>query len=416
MWDSLQIYVQPIIAVATGAPFAVEALARFPADDRSSADIFADAHARGRGAALEAACLRAALATRDQLPTGVQLTVNVSPDVLTHPLVAQCWPQDLDGVIVEVTEYAASSPTELSDQLALLRRRGAAIAVDDVSTGYAGLLRLATLRPDFVKVDRQVIAGVRDSTAQSAVLEALVGLSHRLGAAVIGEGVERIDDLSALAEFDVDYAQGFAIGHPSVGLSPVPGIVTETCLAGRRQLLHRSASVGRSATHTRDMHAVTAALGQVAERGDLRAAICRAATQLEVDIVSVSVLAEGERAEDKCLREVATSWTGLDQHSYHLADFPATALALDTGVSVEAHLDDPRSDRAEQELLARLGQASLLLIPLCSDGHPIGVLELAHCTPRRWSSHDLAHAHGLAEHLRNLLVRIADSPRPVPTT
>ncbi|MEO8888648.1 MAG: EAL domain-containing protein [Jatrophihabitantaceae bacterium] len=401
-WDSIEIHVQPIVDVATGALYAAEALARFPgrADDEPE-DIFAAAHAGGRGVELEAACLRAALGARDRLPDGMRLTVNVSPDVMTHPLVAACWPEDLTGVIIEVTEHRASSPMQLSDELACLRRRGAEIAIDDVSTGYAGLLRLATLRPDFVKVDRQIIAGVRDSIAQSAVLEALVGLSHRLGAAVIGEGVERIDDLSALAEFDVDYAQGYAIGSPTTELDSVPCIVTQTCVAGRRQLLRRPAPVGHPAAQTRDMHAITAALANVAEHADLHDAIGRAGAQLDVDIIGVSVL-----GEDQCLREVAISGKDLDPQRYAVADFPATGLALRTGVSIEAHLNDPLSDPAEQELLARLGHASLLLIPLCSGGLPIGVLELAHRTPRRWSSHDIANAHGLAEHLRNVLVRI----------
>ena len=149
------------------------------------------------------------------------------------------------------------------------------------------------------------------------------------------------------------------------------------------------------------MHAVTAALGRVVERADLNDAISRAGHQLDVDIIGVSVL-----GDDDCLREVAVSGKTLDPLRYAVADFPATELALTTGVSIEAHLNDPRSDPAEQEFLARLGHASLLLIPLCSNGRPIGVLELAHRSPRRWSSHDIAHAHGLAEHLRNVLVRL----------
>jgi EAL domain-containing protein (putative c-di-GMP-specific phosphodiesterase class I) len=401
-WDSVEVHLQPIVDVATGSLFAAEALARFPAlPVDSPSDVFAGAYASGHGVDLEVACLRAALATRDRLPDGVRISVNVSPDVLTHQALRQCWSPDLDGVIIEVTEHRTSDPTRLSDELAHLRRRGAAIAIDDVSTGYAGLLRLATLRPDFVKVDRQIIAGVRDSIAQTAVLEALVGLSHRLGATVIGEGVECIDDLSALAEFDVDYAQGYAIARPALELAAIPTVISQTCLAGRRHLLRRAAPVGRPAAHTRDMHAVTAALARVVEHADLHDAIVRAGFELDVDVIAVSAL-----GDDRCLREVAVCGADLDSHSYAVADFPATALALRTGVSIEAHVNDPLSDPAEQAVLARLGQASLLLVPLCVSGRPIGLLELAHRTNRRWSSHDIANAHGLAEHLRNVLQRI----------
>src|SRR6185437_1796277 len=117
-WDSIEIHLQPIIDVATGSPFAVEALSRFPAlRGQSPEAVFAGAHASGHGVELEAACLRAALAARDRLPSDLQLTVNVSPDVLTHPLVTPCWTEDLGGVIIEVTENRASSPIQLSDEL-----------------------------------------------------------------------------------------------------------------------------------------------------------------------------------------------------------------------------------------------------------------------------------------------------------
>ena len=51
------------------------------------------------------------------------------------------------------------------------------------------------------------------------VIEALVSLSRRIGARTLGEGVETLDDLTMLAELDVDYAQGWAIGRPDRDLA-----------------------------------------------------------------------------------------------------------------------------------------------------------------------------------------------------
>ena len=236
-----QILVQPIISVSAGTMLAVEALARFDdTDGANTEEIFEAAHATGYGAALEAASLHAALQLRPTLPTGSLLSVNVSPNVLPYLDAAQFWPDELSGLIVEITEQDAESPVELSEHLAGLRERGAAIAIDDVTTGYAGLLRLAQMRPDYVKVDRQVVSGVRNSAAQSAVLEALVTFSHRLGAAVIGEGVEDLDDLDALGEFDVDYAQGYAIGRPAKTVQPIDAAVIAACRAGRQRLAARA--------------------------------------------------------------------------------------------------------------------------------------------------------------------------------
>jgi EAL domain-containing protein (putative c-di-GMP-specific phosphodiesterase class I) len=399
----LQIVLQPVIELATGTVLAVEALARFANEPHKPVeDVLAEAHAEGLGYLLEAACLRAALDRRSDLPDGVRLTLNLSPDALGHPAITETWDADLDGVIVEVTEHIASNSTALRDQLAQLRLRGAAIAVDDVGTGYAGLLRLASMRPDFVKIDATVVAGVRYNTAQSAVLEALVTFSHRMGAAVIGEGVETLEDLVALAEFDVDYGQGWMIGRPVVDVQPIRRLVVATCLQTRSLLLQRRAATSVSASYTHEMHAVTSAFSTATGLTEIQAAANRAATEIGIDAIGVSVL-----GEDGILREIVTTGGAVDISGYPVAEYPATLLALETGNTVEAHLSDIGVDPAEKLLLEKLGHASLLMIPLVVGDQPVGVLELAHRTHRRWTTQDIAHGRGLATHLSHALLRIS---------
>jgi EAL domain-containing protein (putative c-di-GMP-specific phosphodiesterase class I) len=401
--SGLEIVLQPIVELATGVTLAVEALARFHHAPNTPVDaVIAQAHVAGFGYTLEAACLRAALDRRAELPDGVQLAVNLSPDVMRHPVITRAWPADLDGVIVEVTEHHASDPPAVRDQFTHLRSRGAAIAVDDVGTGYAGLLRLATMRPDYVKVAQTVVTGVRDSAAQSAVLEALVTFSHRLGAAVIGEGVEAIDDLTALTDFDVDYAQGWAIGRPAAAPTPISDAVVATCRRTRGHVLQRHAALGLATANTQGMHAVTLALTNASDMRELQAALGRAATQLGIDAIGVSTMnAEGG------LTEIASSATVLDSSVYDIADYPATRAVLDTGGTAEIHLDDPGADPAEKELLRRLDNASLLMTPVVASGRPIGVLELAHRSHHRWTTGDIAHARGLATHVAQALMRIS---------
>lgn len=399
--DGLEIHLQPIVDVATGVPLAMEALARFGhAPDMPVDEVIAAAHAAGFGYTLEAACLRAALARRSDVPVNVRLAVNLSPDVLHHPAIARSWGDDMDGLVVEVTEHQANSPAELQDQFTQLRRRGAKIAVDDVGTGYAGLLRLATMEPDFVKIDRTIVAGVRDSAPRSAVLEALVTLSHRMGAAVIGEGVESLNDLAALADFDVDYGQGWAIGRPAPTAEPISRLVVAACHHARSHVLQLRAATGGAAASTEGMHAVTAALANSTGAAELHAATARAAAQLHVDLIGVSV-----QGADGILREITSSSPDIDTSSYVIADYPATQAALQTGNAVEIHVDDPEADPAEKLVLRRIGHASLLMIPFSIGGEPIGVLEFSQRTHRRWTTQDIAHGRGLATHLGNALMR-----------
>ena len=395
------VVVQPIVSVSTGAVLAVEALSRFPG--ACSEQVFASATRAGIGPALEATCLRAALRVREQLPPGLLLTVNVSPNALQHVGATELWPDDLSGVVVEITEQEVDTTVDLDEQLAALRRRGAAIAIDDVSSGYAGLLRLAQIRPDYVKIDRQVVRGVGDDPVRAAVLEALVTLSHRLGAAVIGEGVEDLRDLDALAAHDVDYAQGYAIARPATRVREIDAAVAAACRRGRERLLRGAAGQGHAAARTRDVYKVTAALARADERDDLDRAIAAAAVDLGVDVIGVSVVANGLN-----LREIASTAAALDTRSYGLADYPAALAMLADGRALEVQAGDPGGDAAERLLLDEHDYVSLLLVPVREGewGRAIGVLEFAQRSTRRWSAHDLAHARGLAALLSPVLSRL----------
>lgn len=403
---SIEIVLQPIVELTTGATHGMEALTRFTCAPKVPAEeIFAQAYADGYGPELEAACLRAALKRRADLPPGVRLAVNLSPDVLQNSSAADLWSDDrdddLDGVIIEVTEHVANDPAQLREQFAELRLRGAAIAVDDVGTGYAGLLRLATMHPDFVKIDRTIVTGARDNAAQRAVLEALVTFAHGIGASTIGEGVESLEDLVVLAEFDVDFAQGWAIGKPASTPKPVSKLVAASCRRTRRQVLQRRVSSGGAAAATYGMHAATSALSEASGLSELNDAVALAALELGIDVVLVSLVGADAR-----LREVASSSRHIDPVEYRIADYPATKQVLDTGNTVEAHLTDPTTDGNERRLMSTFGYASLLMIPIDVEGQALGLLEFAHRSPRRWTSQDIAHGRGLARHLGHALPRI----------
>jgi EAL domain-containing protein (putative c-di-GMP-specific phosphodiesterase class I) len=343
LFGAVDMVLQPIVDVRSGALVAAEALARFPGHLDSPVDeTFALAHAAGRGAELEAACLRAALRKkRMEMPEGVLLTVNVSPDALAHPSVQSALLCDLHDVVVEITEHASADLSALQASLQDLRSRGARIAIDDASTGYAGLLRLTALRPDLVKLDKGLVTGARTSVEQTAVIEALVSLSRRIGAQVLGEGVESLDDLTALAELDVDLAQGFYIGGPVSALPLELPDAMESCRIARGELMRNEAAVQVSSSG--EIRSVTAALAASVDSSDLHAALVSASVNLGIDIIALSTLT-GSGA----LREITCAGEALDSALYPITQYPVTQIALDTGVMTEAHLSDPMSDLAER--------------------------------------------------------------------
>jgi EAL domain-containing protein (putative c-di-GMP-specific phosphodiesterase class I) len=397
----IQIVFQPIVDVATGTIVSVEALARFPGARRMPVeDVFALAVLHGWAPDLEAACLRAALEHRSALPPEVLLSVNVSPDMLSSPSVQRALRGDLTGLAIEITENASRDPVELNRALADIRRRGAKIVIDDASTGYAGLLRLSTLRPDVVKIDRSLVTGAHGDDVRSVVIEALVSLSHRIGARVVGEGVESLDDLIGVAELNVDYAQGWITGLPTDTIPTALPEVVRICRTARSAMM--AELVVSSHDTLAGLHVVTTALTASTDLAQLHAVLAAASTELGVDTIGLSLLTE----DGSVLHEITAAGTPVDSQPYPLAAYPATRQALATHTMIEAHVIDPETDAAERALLTEDGFASLLLIPVITTKRDLGILELRSLTHRQWTSADMAQARTVAEHIAGTLARI----------
>jgi EAL domain-containing protein (putative c-di-GMP-specific phosphodiesterase class I) len=97
------------------------------------------------------------------------------------------------------------------------------LALDDFGTGYSSLLYLKGLPIDRLKVDRSFVAGLGTSTDDTTIVATVVDLAHKLGLAVVAEGVETEEELAAVREMGCDEAQGFLLGRPvPPGLLPHP--------------------------------------------------------------------------------------------------------------------------------------------------------------------------------------------------
>jgi GAF domain-containing protein len=180
----------------------------------------------------------------------------------------------------------------------------------------------------------------------------------------------------------------------------VSGDVVAACRENRRRVLAGAPTKTSGVARTRDVYAVTAALASADRRRDIDAAITATASDIEVDVIGVSILSGTLN-----LREIAST-DELDPRVYALTDYPATQAVMNGREPLEIQLADPGADVAERELMTELDYASMLLVPVSDGTKTIGVLEFAHRTPRRWTAHDIAHARGLADHLAPALLRL----------
>jgi EAL domain-containing protein (putative c-di-GMP-specific phosphodiesterase class I) len=231
--DILRMDFQPIIDTARGTVVGYESLARFGGSPRTTPDCwFALAHAAGAGAELEARALRTALEGRSGLPPNCFLSLNVGPEALLSAPVAAVFADagDLRGIVVEITEQTpVDNYDALRHAIAPARAAGALLAVDDAGSGFASLKHITVLHPDFVKVDRDLIAGIDTDESKAAVVEALGMFTSRLDSWLVAEGVETSAELDRILSLRVPLAQGYGIGRPQPAMGPANTEAVELC-------------------------------------------------------------------------------------------------------------------------------------------------------------------------------------------
>jgi EAL domain-containing protein (putative c-di-GMP-specific phosphodiesterase class I) len=222
---------QPVVDLGRGEIVGYEALARFGGSGlRTPGPYLAAAERTGRGAELEAHLLAQALAARESVPAGCFLAVNVSPVLLSSPVVSSLLRAagDLTGLVLELTEHVpVDNLTALRRRVDVLRARGALLALDDTGAGWSGLKQVAELRPDIVKLDRSLVTDVDRDEVKQALVELVGQFVSRLGSRLLVEGVERFEELDAVARLGVPLAQGWLLGRPSLRWSEMPAGVAE---------------------------------------------------------------------------------------------------------------------------------------------------------------------------------------------
>ncbi len=214
---AFQTVFQPIYGLGSGRIVAVEALTRFDDDPTVPPDIwFGHAHRAGRGLELELATLAAAFEASRGRPDDVALSFNASPQLLTDPrLLSLLCTVDGTNLIVEVTEHdVIDDYQQVSRALAMLRRLGLKVAIDDAGAGFASLRHIVRLEPDLIKLDSSLTQNLSGDPVRRALADALLQFAERTDSRIIVEGIETASDLAAWRDLGAHAAQGFLLGRP----------------------------------------------------------------------------------------------------------------------------------------------------------------------------------------------------------
>ena len=214
---------QPKIEIATGRVIGAEALARWhhPVDGVQGPGAFLDqiraADALGRLTMRMLDLVLDDLACwQNYLPT-LCIAVNAEPISLTDPafsdqLAARLDDRGLapDRLILEVTETeVATGLLDCIETVLRLRMKGICLAIDDFGTGHSSLAQLRRMPFDQLKIDRSFVSRITESPDCAVIVQSNIELAHRLGLSAVAEGVETVEQLSALEEWGCDAYQGF---------------------------------------------------------------------------------------------------------------------------------------------------------------------------------------------------------------
>lgn len=218
---------QPICDIASGQPFAFEALMRGPESTPLSrpARVFkGDTIDMTLLHDLDRACLLSALRLGRLVGEESHLLfVNMHGETLlrfprgTDELFELIASLHLDPhrIVLEISEMTGKAHVRaIGRSLGRLREAGVRIALDDIGARYAWLHHMLWLEPDYIKLDRQLGRAIHKSARRAKLVGSIVRLARENECEVIIEGVEEECERVALMDVGVTLGQGFLFGRP----------------------------------------------------------------------------------------------------------------------------------------------------------------------------------------------------------
>lgn len=226
--DFIQIALQPLVFAKgdhKGKTFAFEALLRseHPIFDGPLSIIRAAERHKCLGEVAEVVVKRVQ-EWLEKLPLNTRIFMNLHPDELIHgtDLInrlrqLQPWSKQ---VVLEITERSRLQVIESWDvTLKSIQNMGFDVAIDDLGAGYSSLSVLAELSPKYIKMDMAIIRDIHLEPRKQRLVELMCHFAQATNAFVVGEGIEKEEEMEALHHCGVDLFQGFFLARPTKDVS-----------------------------------------------------------------------------------------------------------------------------------------------------------------------------------------------------
>ncbi|SFP28232.1 EAL domain-containing protein [Hydrogenimonas thermophila] len=120
-----------------------------------------------------------------------------------------------ERIIFELLESESMDGYEEAQRFVeTIRSLGAKIAIDDFGTGYSNFSYLATLQPDFIKIDGSLIRNLPNDEKSYQIVKSIVQFSKALGVGTVAEFVSSEEVFKAAKDIGIEQFQGYYFGKP----------------------------------------------------------------------------------------------------------------------------------------------------------------------------------------------------------
>ncbi len=225
--DQFRVHYQPVYGHALGQCSGVEALMRWerPGVGFVRPDLFIAA-AETEGMIIPLTRHLFTLIEQDMrdwtTPPGFHVGVNIAAEHLSNPELTA----DVERFVANIAERQPTVVLEITERSLItddgqarrnidaLRASGVRVAIDDFGTGHCSLSYLQRFPVDYLKIDKGFVHAIEPTGEDAPVLDVIITLAHRLGLAVLAEGVETDVQFRYLTQRGVAFIQGYLFARP----------------------------------------------------------------------------------------------------------------------------------------------------------------------------------------------------------
>jgi len=244
----LSSHFQPIFSLAHRRPVGYEGLIRaVDAHGRSVPpyELFSKApHGEAR-VALDRQCRAVHVRNFNKLGNARSwLFLNVDPQVAAEgPRFGSFFSEMLESngfpphrVAVELIETPFEDEARLAAAVEYYRKLGCLVVIDDFGAGYSNFDRIWRLRPDIVKIDREMTRRVTVEPLARRMFTGIISVLHEAGSLVCVEGIETEAEALVAIDANADLIQGdyFAQGSAELVEENARSGVFERLITGHR--------------------------------------------------------------------------------------------------------------------------------------------------------------------------------------